>query len=48
MGQNIKFEHFEIISFNDVRINKNVPIKKYGLIKDKEGAINGNLAILGF
>lgn len=34
-------EQFEIISSNDVRINENIPIKEHGLIKDKEGAING-------
>jgi hypothetical protein len=32
---------FEIISSNDVRVNENIPIKEHGLIKDKEGAING-------
>ena len=34
-------EQFEIISSNDVRKNKNIPFKEHGLIKDKEGAING-------
>ena len=34
-------EQFEIISSNDVRRNETVPLKKHGLIKDKEGAING-------
>jgi hypothetical protein len=34
-------EQFEIISSNDVRINENVPTKEHGLIKDKEGAIDG-------
>lgn len=34
-------DQFEIISSNDVRVNENVPIKEHGLIKDKEGAING-------
>lgn len=34
-------EQFEIISSNDVRVNDKVPIKEHGLIKDKEGAING-------
>ncbi len=34
-------EQFEIISSNDVRINENIPTKEHGLIKDKEGAING-------
>jgi len=34
-------EQFEIISSNDIRVNENIPIKEHGLIKDKEGAING-------
>ena len=34
-------EQFEILSANDYRTNDNVPIKLHGLIKDKEGAING-------
>ena len=34
-------EQFEILSSNDIRINENVPFKEHGLIKDKEGAING-------
>ena len=34
-------EQFEIISSNDIRINDKIPIKEHGLIKDKEGAING-------
>ncbi len=34
-------EQFEILSSNDFRKNKNVPFKAHGLIKDKEGAING-------
>lgn len=34
-------EQFEIISSNDIRINVNVPFKDHGLIKDKEGTING-------
>jgi len=34
-------EQFEIVSANDYRTNKNVPFKKHGLIKDKDGAING-------
>lgn len=32
---------FEIVSANDIRVNKNVPFKEHGLIKDKEAAING-------
>lgn len=32
---------FESKSSNDVRVNENVPVKEHGLIKDKEGAING-------
>jgi len=32
---------FEIISANDIRFNDKVPFKEHGLIKDKEGAING-------
>lgn len=34
-------EQFEILNANDFRLNDNVPIKPHGLIKDKEGAING-------
>jgi nuclear transport factor 2 (NTF2) superfamily protein len=34
-------EQFDIISANDIRANENVPFKEHGLIKDKEGAING-------
>ena len=34
-------EQFEIISSNDIRLNKKVPFKEHGLIKDKDGAING-------
>lgn len=34
-------DQFEIISSNDVRRNESIPIKEHGLIKDKEGAING-------
>jgi hypothetical protein len=34
-------EQFEIISANDIRINEHVPFKEHGLIKDKEGTING-------
>jgi hypothetical protein len=32
---------FEIISSNDIRLNDRVPFKEHGLIKDKDGAING-------
>ena len=32
---------FEIISSNDYRVNENIPFKEHGLIKDKDGAING-------
>ena len=32
-------EQFEIIDCNDVRKNDNVPIKSYGLIKDKDGLL---------
>jgi hypothetical protein len=34
-------DQFEILSSNDIRLNENVPYKEHGLIKDKEGAING-------
>lgn len=34
-------EQFEIISSNDIRKNENVPSKEHGLIKDKDGTING-------
>ena len=34
-------EQFEIISSNDIRINKSVPYKEHGLIKDKDGTIKG-------
>ena len=34
-------EQFEIISSNDIRINISVPYKEHGLIKDKDGTING-------
>jgi len=34
-------DQFEIISSNDVRLNTNVPYKEHGLIKDKDGTING-------
>ncbi|MBU4347850.1 adenine-specific methyltransferase EcoRI family protein [Patescibacteria group bacterium] len=32
---------FEIISSNDIRLNDKTPFKEHGLIKDKDGAING-------
>ncbi|MCD6149682.1 adenine-specific methyltransferase EcoRI family protein [bacterium] len=34
-------EQFEIISSNDIRLNNKAPFKEHGLIKDKDGAING-------
>ena len=34
-------KQFEIISSNDIRKNEKIPFKEHGLIKDKEGAING-------
>lgn len=34
-------EQFEIISSNEIRKNEDVPFKEHGLIKDKEGTING-------
>lgn len=34
-------EQFEIISSNDIRKDDTVPFKEHGLIKDKDGAING-------
>lgn len=34
-------DQFEIISANDIRLNERVPFKKHGLIKDKDGSING-------
>lgn len=32
---------FEILSSNNLRLNDNVPYKEHGLIKDKDGTING-------
>ena len=32
-------DQFEIIDANEVRSNENVPIKQYGLIKDKDGRL---------
>ena len=34
-------EQFEIICSNDIIINNSVPFKEHGLIKDKDGTING-------
>ncbi len=34
-------DQFEIVSANDIRSNDIVPVKSHGLIKDKDGAING-------
>lgn len=34
-------DQFLIISANDLRLNDSVPFKKHGLIKDKDGTING-------
>ena len=34
-------DQFEIISANDIRLSDQVPFKKHGLIKDKDGSING-------
>lgn len=34
-------EQFELISSNDIRTNSDVPFKEHGLIKDKDGTING-------
>ena len=34
-------EQFEIINANEYRRSASVPIKPHGLIKDKDGAING-------
>lgn len=35
-------EQFEIVSSNDFRLSDKVPLKDHGLIKDKDGAIDGN------
>ena len=32
---------FEIVNADDIRANEKVPVKSHGLIKDKDGAING-------
>ena len=34
-------DQFEIISSNDIRTNNDTPFKRHGLIKDKDGTING-------
>lgn len=34
-------EQFEILNANDYRKNDDVPVKAHGLIKDKDGSING-------
>lgn len=34
-------KQFDIVSSNDIRSNSLVPFKEHGLIKDKDGAING-------
>lgn len=34
-------EQFEIVSANDYRVRESVPVKAHGLIKDKDGAIDG-------
>lgn len=34
-------EQFEIVSANDIRLRDDVPIKSHGLIKDKDGSIDG-------
>ena len=34
-------EQFEIVNANDFRRHEAVPVKPHGLIKDKDGAING-------
>ena len=34
-------KQFEILNSNNYRVNENVPFKVHGLIKDKDGAING-------
>jgi hypothetical protein len=34
-------EQFEILNSNHFRKNETVPYKSHGLIKDKEGSING-------
>jgi len=34
-------KQFQILSSNDIRLNNKVPFKEHGLIKDKDGTING-------
>lgn len=34
-------EQFKIMSSNDIRLFDNIPFKEHGLIKDKDGTING-------
>ena len=34
-------KQFEILSSNDFRLNDSIPYKEHGLIKDKDGTING-------
>jgi hypothetical protein len=34
-------EQFQVLSSNDIRLNNEVPFKEHGLIKDKDGTING-------
>ena len=34
-------KQFEILDCNDLRLNNRVPFKKHGLIKDKDGSIDG-------
>lgn len=34
-------EQFELLSSNDYRIGEHIPFKEHGLIKDKDGTING-------
>lgn len=37
-------DQFEILSANDFRISNKIPFKEHGLIKDKDGTINGKPA----
>jgi hypothetical protein len=34
-------KQFKILSSNDYRVNESIPFKEHGLIKDKDGTING-------
>ena len=36
-------EQFEVLNCNDYRVDDKVPSKSHGLIKDKEGAVNGEI-----